>query len=193
MESMQYEFATRQRIPYEMGEFDCDAFYDQDTSRSGWKLVGKKALPDSRHKDGVRQLEVVADYLQKTLFKGMKPPADYNVAIDEFEAKKDEIRRLMESDESSSDAAKMLEALALSKLTCGLPVEYMQTFETYYQNRRKNQEEFLLYENSFQTMRCSDSGGLVYFYCPHAYGVCAYDAKPGKQKLHKGIFLMLAS
>jgi len=193
MESMQFEFGDAdKRIPYAMGEFKSDDFYDKDTSRFGWKLVGKKVLPNSCYKDEVQQLEIIANYLKNTLFKGMKLPAAYKAAIDEFKAKKDEICKLIK-DKNLPEAAKMIEALTLSKLTCGLPVEYMQTFETYYQNRTKNREEFLLYENAFQTMRRSNRGDLVHFYCPHAYGVGAYDTQSEEGGSYKGIFLMLAS
>lgn len=83
--------------------------------RYGWALVSKDLLPDSTSKNYIEQTEVIIEALKEKAFKDMEIPEEYVEAIEEFNAQKDRLTKLMSED--WMEAAKQLSELKINQLS----------------------------------------------------------------------------
>ena len=184
--SAKFEAAGKGKILYEIKDqwkLDSD-FFTQETPHVSWALVSKELVPNSTSKNYIVQTEVLIDYLTTKVFEGQQAPPEYQVAIAEFEAKKPNITQLMAS--NWQEAARMLEALQITRLTRQTPTEARYDSLVYLENNDKR-----LLENSYTwTSRRSSDGNLVDFGNADAEGADVNRWKPGST--HDGLGVVLS-
>ena len=100
-----------------------------------WALVTKEIIPDSTDKNYLEQTEQLIKYLREQVFADVEIPAEYQEAISEFEAQKEELRPLAESREEEiwEPAAERLANLKISRLTRQSYDEVLYDLELYKQ------------------------------------------------------------
>jgi len=178
MNAMQAKSGRNERLLCDTDWYKDEDFYTQDAPRLSWRLVSKSVLPDSTSKDEVEQMELIVKTLQNGVFEGMEMPAEYQEAVDEFEAKKTEIKD-----------SEMIENLQLCKLTRATPAEMIQAIEMHYQNTG----EYLFSDSYVRTRLRNSSGDLVSVGDADADGVVVDDAHPGIRFSDIGATLSLQS
>ena len=129
-------------------------FFTKEAPRAGWKLISKETIPDSTSKNYVEQTEEIVSYLEGKVFKGESLPEEYQKAVDEFNAKKKELKKLTNS--NWQKAAAELENIEITKLTRETPIEVLYRLAL---NERENKKRLL--GNYTWTPRRSSIGGLV--------------------------------
>lgn len=123
--------------------FKQEDFYTKDTSKPGWALVTKEVIPDSTNKNYLEQTQVICDYLDSEVFrKAIEMPKAYEDAIIEFEAKKQDLELLVQSDWRG--VARQLSELQITKLTRQSPADVIYDLMVYKQS---NEERLL--ENGY--------------------------------------------
>lgn len=98
-------------------------FFTTETPTVGWALVSKDVIPNSTSKNYHQQTEVLADYVRSKVFHGETVPAEYEAALTEWDAEKDEIAALVGT--NWQEAAKRLEALQITQLTRQSPADVL--------------------------------------------------------------------
>ncbi|PWB38577.1 MAG: hypothetical protein C3F02_02585 [Parcubacteria group bacterium] len=96
-------------------------FYTSEAPQTAWALVSKEIVPGSTSKNYLEQTEILATYIQNSVFKDRPMPQEYADAIAELESQKTGIAALMGS--NWQEAAKRLAELKLNELTRHTPVE----------------------------------------------------------------------
>jgi hypothetical protein len=137
--------------------------------RSGWALVSKDLLPESRNKNYIEQIEVIVKALREKAFKDIEVPEEYEEAIREFEANKDRLTKLMRK--NWEQAAKELSELKISQLTQPSIQEAIYDLAMYYDTRGKR----LLSDKRAWSNSLSRRGLLVCLGSFDAKGVNGYD------------------
>jgi SOS response regulatory protein OraA/RecX len=130
--------------------------YTKETPTMGWALVSKEVIPNSTSKNYLDQTETIVNYIKNEVFKDQKVDRIYQEAIDEFNKKKDSIKKLMASD--WKEASKQLEELKITQLTRQNPAEVVYDILLM---KEKNNEYILPSTRTWTKSRNSD-GRLVY-------------------------------
>ena len=123
--------------------------------RAGWALISKELLANSTSKNYIEQTEVIIKTLREQAFKDMEMPEEYEEAIQEFEANKGRLTKLIS--ENWQQAAKELSELKISQLTRGSIQETIYDLALYYD---KNGKRLLPNVYTWSNSR-SSVGGLV--------------------------------
>lgn len=87
----------------------------EQTPRAGWRLTTPEIIENSTSKNYLDQTQELVHYLQNEVFAGEDVPEVYQEAIDEFNAQKDTLSELMNSD--WQEATKKLSELTINQLT----------------------------------------------------------------------------
>ncbi len=132
-----------------------ETFYTEDTATAGWALVSKETISGSTNKNYLEQTDSIVVYLKNQVFGGETLPPKYQAAIDEFDARRDEITALIDSDWAK--AAETLESLQITQLTRQSPAEAIYDLIVYFQNN----DERLLPNTYTWTKRRASGGRLV--------------------------------
>lgn len=127
-----FEEEGKGRVLYLRDWFINEEFFTTETPQLGWALTSRKIIPNSDRKDYLDQTEVLADYLVNQIFAGQSLPRKYRDNIDHFNASKDEIRQLIESD--WEEAAQRLLELRINQLCRQSAVEALYDIMIYFQN-----------------------------------------------------------
>ncbi len=130
-----------------------ESFYKNKTPNFAWALTSKEIIEDSTNKNYLQQTETIANYLTNEVYKDLEMPAQYQEAIDEFEAKKEELTRLIETGDKSVYEPE-ISKLKLNKLTRQSPVEALYDLLIYFQN---NNERLL--EKTYAWTHATSSDG----------------------------------
>ena len=107
---------------------DKEEFFNKDTPTLSWALVSKELIPDSTNKNYLQQTEQIVQYLTDQVFKDIEIPAEYQEAIDEFEAQKAEITA-----SSWEEAARILSNSKINQLTRQSTVDALYDWLMYLQ------------------------------------------------------------
>lgn len=171
----------------DIGDYWCreHEFFIKDTprlvanspKRFKWALVTKGVIKDSLNWSNhyLDQILVLIDYLSNKVFAGQTMPLEYQEAIVEFKAQRNEISELMAKDKWDT-AFKKLSELQINQICRRSPVEAFYDFLIYFLNNKKR-----LLRNQYDwTFRLDDNGYLVYFGHTYAAGsrICVYDRNP---------------
>jgi len=143
------------KILYDTGWCSGEDFYTKETPSLSWALTSREVIPGSTSKNYLEQTEVIADYLENSVFKDSTVPSEFWEALSEFEKKKDEIQKLM--DEDWQKATLELENLKITGLTRQTPAEVLFDGISYF---LKNKEKLLEDKYTWTSRRRSD-GRLV--------------------------------
>ena len=157
---------------YDTDWYKNEDFFTKEVPRAGWKLVSKETIPDSTSKKYVEQTETIVSYLKGKVFKDQPLPEEYQKAINEFNAKKQELVKLLNS--NWQKAAEELENLEITKLTRETPIEVLYRLAL---NERENKKRLL--PNYSWTFRRSSNGKLVYVGDFDSDGVIVNGSGPG--------------
>lgn len=124
-----------------------------------WALVTKDIIADTTSKNYVEQTEQMIKYLQENIFAGREIPSEYQEAITEFEAQKEELRLLAQSSDESQWklATERLSNLNITRLCRPTRDEVLYDMEVYYQ---ANDERLFPDKYTWTSTRDSD-GHLV--------------------------------
>lgn len=143
------------KLFYDTNWYKNEDFFTKEKPKDGWKLVAKEVISGSADKNYLQQTETIVDYLKNDVFKNKPLPEEYQKAIDGFESKKQEIKKLLGSDWEK--AAEELEKLEITKLTRETPVE---AFYRLILNEKENKNRLLPDKYTWTSRRSSD-GRLV--------------------------------
>ena len=134
--------------------------FSQKSPRSGWALVSKELLPESTSKNYIEQTEIIIKALRDKAFKDIEIPEEYEEAIQEFEANKDRLTKLMSK--NWQQAAKELSELKITQLTRQSIQEAVYDLAMYYD---ANDKRLLpnVYTWSLSRSPDGDLVGLGYF------------------------------
>lgn len=122
--------------------------------RYGWALVSKDLLPDSTSKNYIEQTEVIIKALKEKAFKDMEIPEEYAEAIEEFNAQKDRLTKLMS--ENWMEAAKQLSELKINQLSRQSIQETIYDLAMYHDTHGKR-----LLPNSYTWSNSRSSDGRL--------------------------------
>ncbi len=134
-------------------------FFKKETPELSWALVSKDIIPRSGGKDYLKQTEEIIYYI-KDIFKDGEIPEEYQEAIEEFEDKKDGLKKMLVHDwegvlekarhpgetlaPDMFEAVEKLSDLKINQLTRPTPVEVFYDSVVYYQGAGQP-----LYEKEF--------------------------------------------
>ncbi len=79
-------------------QYQKEDFYKKQTPRIGWRFVSRDVIPGSCGKNYVEQMQLIADYGTNCFFKGRKPSKKWQDAVDEWNAQKAELEKLLQED-----------------------------------------------------------------------------------------------
>ena len=122
------------KILYEVSWYGNEEFFTTETPNMCWVLTSDEVIPNSESKDYLQQTELIAEYLQDTVYDGVELPQEYAEAIEELNEQKDEIRSLI-SAESWREAADKLAALSINQLTRRTPSETLHDLLVSFQDK----------------------------------------------------------
>lgn len=143
------------KLFYDTDWYKNEKFFTKETPRVGWKLASKEIIPGSTSKNYLEQTETIISHLKNEVFKDRELPKEYQEAVDEFESKKSDIAKLINSDWKS--AADKLGNLQITKLTRESPIE---SFYRLALNEKTNKERLL--DNRYTwTLGCYSDGKFV--------------------------------
>ena len=134
-------------------------FFTQDTPELAWSFTSDDVLPDSTSKNHLQQTELLADYVRQSLFSDGQMPEEFQEALEELEAQKDEIAGLIQSD--WQEAAKRLSRLKLNQLLRATPVESLCDLMVTFQNSSTAERKRLLRSMYTWSSTLSSGGRLV--------------------------------
>jgi len=185
-EMLQPEFdqAGNGQILYDTDWYENEAFFTDAVPEVSWALTSNEVIPDSEDKDYLEQTELIAAYLEETVYAGSQLPEEYAEAIEEMNTQKDEIRSLIEADEWQQ-AAERLEALKLNKFTRRTPTEVLYDMLVTF---KKNGQRYL--EDRYDWTGVRDSGGsLVDVGVFDSEGVSVSGGDPDDSNVDLGVVL----
>lgn len=172
-----------------------EKFLTTENPRAGWALVGREILgytdgkPSkdesevSTSKNYIEQTEVIIKALREKAFKDIEMPEEYAEAIAEFESKKDELAKLI--DTNWQEAAKQLAELKISQLTRQTTPEVIYDVAMYYDRHNKR----LLSDKYTWTASRHPDGSLVYPGSFSARGVYGIGWSPSSRRGPLGVSL----
>lgn len=172
-----------------------EKFFTTENPRAGWALVGREILgytdgkpsKDEREvstsKNYIEQTEVIIKALREKAFKDIEMPEEYAEAIAEFESKKDELAKLI--DTNWQEAAKQLAELKISQLTRQTTPEVIYDVAMYYDRHNKR----LLSDKYTWTTSRRPGGSLVRPGPFVAEGVRGFGWNPGDRNGNLGVSL----
>lgn len=125
-----------------------------------WALVTKDFIPDTTDKNYIEQIEETIKYFQNHEFAGRKMPIEYQEAIAEFNAQKEELRPLSISSDTSiwEPVTERLANLKITQLTRPTRDEVLHDLEVYKQVNN----EYLLPDKYTWTSSLGSDGSLVF-------------------------------
>ena len=132
-------------------------FFSGSTPYAGWKLVSREVIPGSVGKDYVEQTQAIADYLRNEVYDGQELPGEYQKAVDEFEACRENLRELLNDGHWRDVTGKCLN-LKLNRLFRPTPVEVIYNLMVCL---IVNQERLLEDTYASTRERFSDGGIVV--------------------------------
>lgn len=132
-----------------------EEFFTKETPQLAWALTSKEIILNSTSKNYFQQTEIIVVHIKNDIFKDVAMPKEYQDALEEFEEKKDEIKKLIGSDWEK--AAEELENLKITQLTRQTPAEVLFDGISYF---LKNKEKLLESKYTWTSRRSSD-GKLV--------------------------------
>lgn len=159
MKAMHDQFGNKLgdgKLLYKVDWYPQEPFYTADTTRLEWKLVGCGLIPDSTGLNYVGETQVLADYLLNHVYADTEMPAGYQLALDEFKAKKDELEKLINGDQWK-EGAKQVSGLKLNRLFRGTVVENIYNTLAYF----KTNGEYLLPGVYARSRSLSSDGSVV--------------------------------
>ncbi|MBI1812766.1 hypothetical protein HY285_01375 [Candidatus Peregrinibacteria bacterium] len=163
------------------------SFYTDEVPEVAWAFTSDEVLPNSTSKNHLEQTQVLVDYVRTTLFKKGQLPQEYQEAIQEFEAQKGEIQRIMGSD--WKEVAGRLANLKINKLTRGNPAETVQDLLVTFGNSDPANRKRLLEKIWTWTATQSSDGVLVRVGGFVRDGVRVSRARPGRSGGYLGVVL----
>lgn len=95
--------------------YESDEVTNKETPRAGWRLTTPEVIENSTGKNYLDQTQELVNYVQNKVFEGKNIPKVYQEAIDGFNAQKDTLAELMNS--NWQEAAKKLSGLKINQLT----------------------------------------------------------------------------
>ncbi len=107
---------------------DRSDFYVVEAPAQGWAIVSTGIIPSTTSMNFLEQTEKLVQYLREETFRGIGLPQKYIGAIEQFEAAKDGIARVMETNWNNPgrpNPARMLLDLEITSLLRPTPVEAM--------------------------------------------------------------------
>jgi len=134
-------------------------FYTDEAPELAWAFTSDEVLPNSTSKNHLQQTQILVDYARTSLFKKGQLPKEYQEAIQEFEAQKDEIQRIMGTD-WKADAGRLAK-LKINSLMRGNPAETVQDLLVTFENSDPAKRKRLLEKKWTWTATQSSVGGLV--------------------------------
>jgi len=134
--------------------YKSEDLFVKDTPKLSWALTSKELIPDSTNKNYLQQTESIVKYLKENVFKDTDVPEPYQQAINEFEAQKDEIAKLITTDWEK--VAEKLEKLQINQLTRQTPVETIYDLIAYLHTNSQR-----LLENEYTWTKRRASGGML--------------------------------
>lgn len=137
-----------------------EPFYKKESPRFSWALTSKELIEDSTNKNYLQQTETIANYLINEVYKDLEMPTQYQEAIEEFEAKKEKLTKLINTGDKNIYEPE-ISKLKLNKLTRQSPVEVLYDILIYFQNNNKR-----LLENKWTWTHATDSDGKRVFVGP---------------------------
>ncbi|MCX6810002.1 MAG: hypothetical protein NTZ65_04655 [Candidatus Berkelbacteria bacterium] len=142
-----------------------------------WALVTKEFIPDSTSKNYLDQTEQLVKYLREEVFADKEIPPEYQEAIAEFEAQKEELRPLVISADAAvwEPAAERLASLRITSLARRSRDEALYDLEVY---KQANDQYLLPTKYEWTSSRASD-GRLVSVGDFESGGVDVYGSGPG--------------
>lgn len=124
-------------------------FFKKETPELSWDLVSKDIIPGSGGKNYLKQTEEIIHYI-KDIFKDSEIPEEYRQAIEEFESKRDDLKKMMTHDWEGAlekarhpgetlasdmfEAIERLSDLKINQLTRPTPVEVLYDSVVYSQD-----------------------------------------------------------
>ena len=164
--SSKFEKDKKGKILYSVDWYKEQAFYtgetekkpaDYSTPNLEWALTTKELIPNSTDKNYLQQTEEIATYLETKTFKDKTLPVEYKEAIDELNAKKSQLQKLLsEGDRSKYEPE--ISKLKINKLVRQNPSEVLYDILIYFQN---NGERLL--ENNYTWTHATASDGFCVF------------------------------
>jgi len=110
-----------------------ESFFTDGVPKAQWALTSKKIIEDSNSKNYLEQSLEIAEYLEREVFSGIEMPDEYKEAISELKDKKEELAKLIETDDRSKYEPE-LSKLKINKFTRQSPVETLYDILIYFQN-----------------------------------------------------------
>ena len=156
-EQLNNELGDGGKLLYEVSWYGGEVFFTTDpiVTEPTWKLVSREEIPDSASENYLGQTQAIVDYVIGQVYQGEELPTLYQEAITEFEARKADLEKLMESDWKA--AAEQLAALKVNQLFRLSPGQTLYTIAVY---EGVNHERLLAGMYSWSASRAS-GGGLV--------------------------------
>jgi len=169
------------KLMYDTDWYQGEKFFTDETPADGFKLVTRQVIPDSTDEDYLGQTAIIADYVRDEIYEGQELPAEYAQAIEEFEAERERLQKLVNKD--WQEGAKQSAELKLNQLFRPTPVELTYCAPLFY---RINQE-FLLPGKYAWTKVRSSSGCLVRVGYGDSEGVRVGSDDPGSSLSYLGV------
>lgn len=163
MDRLTFEWRCREskgKLLYNASGWKADEpFFRKEDLRPGWRVVFSNIVAGTTSRDDLAQTELLIAKII-ALFKGRQMPGIYKNAIAEFEARKANIRILMEGDNTRWPmASEAIQDLALSRRARPIPLEVLDIMAVNLKCGNQNPYPF---QNIFtRTPRCSSDGHLV--------------------------------
>lgn len=154
-----------------------------------WALVTKDLMPNSTNKNYLEQIEEIVKYLREQVFLGCRIPKEYQKAIAEFEAQKEELRTLSENPDETiwEPASYRLANLQINQLIRRNQEEALYDLELYKQTNN----EYLLTSDRFDWTCSIDrrytDGSLVYVGYSSSGSVYVSGMMPGFESDYLGV------
>ncbi len=171
------------KVFYEQDWYEKEDFFTNEKPRTGWRLTSKEVVEGTLSKNYLEQTDVLVEHLTKEVFKGVKPPKQYEDAIVEFKRERSKIEGLMESD--WQEASKALVDLKITSLVRELPVEAMYRLILNDQSRKDKP----LPSTYTWTASRGSGGNLVNVGDFDSRGASVYSDGPGLRDGYLGVSL----
>ncbi len=110
------------------------AFF-KDPPRSGWALVSTNIIPESVDADYLKQTQIIINVIKNEIFKNIKLPEEYALAVTEFESQKHALFQL--TNMNSLELAKRLVHLRITRLARPTAQEIIYDLAMYYDKHNK--------------------------------------------------------
>ncbi len=106
--------ADGNKLLWKIDWYKDEPFFTNESVSSGWKLVSKEIIPETKNKNYLEQTEILISHLKTEVFENNPLPQEYEDAISEFETEKVGIAAIIDSDWKK--AGEMLAGLKITDL-----------------------------------------------------------------------------